>query len=260
MFEKMIVSSAGRSERRIARYLIGAFFLYGLALTAALALSVALADPRLAIAASGTKPFAVVPAPRRGDGSPPSRPLHEPPPAADPLHVLPLCDLLDRHPDRPITPTPPNLDQFRIGVSTSETGGTGFPGTGTGPGTRDGLPDQLAVPRTEPPVPKPAKPPTDNPNDRAPLRVSGTILQGKAIERRIPDYPQLARPIHLEGQVVVEVVISPDGRVESVHAVSGHPLFVKAATDAAWGWRFQPTMIGDVPVRVTGVLTFVFKF
>jgi TonB family protein len=100
----------------------------------------------------------------------------------------------------------------------------------------------------------------DKPKDRAPLKVSGAILQGKAIERKIPDYPQLARQIHLEGQVVVEVVISPDGRVESAHAISGHPLFVKAATDAAWGWRFQPTMIGDVPVRVTGVLTFVFKF
>jgi TonB family protein len=259
MFEKMIVSSAGRSERRIARYLIGAFFLYGLALAAALALSVALADPHLAMAASGAKPVAIAaPAPRSG-GPAPSRPRQSSP-AANPLHVLPLRDLLYRHPDRPITPTPPNLDQFRVGVSTSETGGKGFPGTGTGSGTGDRLPDQLAVSRTEPPAPKPPKPPADKAKDRAPIKVSGPILQGKAIERKIPDYPQLARPIHLEGRVVVEVVISPDGRVESAQAVSGHPLFVKAATDAAWGWRFQPTMIGDVPVRVTGVLTFVFKF
>jgi protein TonB len=257
MFEQMIVSSAGRSERRIARYLIGAFFLYGLALAAALALSVALADPHLAIAASGTKLIAP-PAPR--SGGPAQSGPRQPSPVPDPLRPMPL-DLLEHRADRPPTPIPPIFDNLPpFGDGPVGPGGR-VPGTDTGPGTGEGANDHAgAVPIPAPPPPRPPTPAVDKPKDRAPLKVSGTILQGKAIERRIPDYPQLARQIHLEGQVVVEVVISPDGRVESAHAVSGHPLLVRAATDAAWGWRFQPTMIGDVPVRVTGVLTFVFKF
>jgi len=259
MFEKMIVSSAGRSERRIARYLIGAFFLYGLALAAALALSVALADPRLAIAAPGTTLVAIAPPAPRSDGPVPSGQRRQSP-AFNPLHVMPFTALLEHSSDRPPSLRPPGYERLPIG-GYSPGNGPGYPGPGIGSGTGDGLPDQLAtVSSPEAPMPKPPKLPVDKPKDRAPIKVSGPILQGKAIERKIPDYPQLARPIHLEGRVVVEVVISPDGRVESAHAISGHPLFVKAATDAAWGWRFQPTMIGDVPVRVTGVLTFVFKF
>jgi TonB family protein len=258
MFEQMIVSSAGRSERRIARYLIGAFFLYGLALAAALALSVALADPHLALAASGTKLLAIAPAAPRSGEPGPSGP-RQPSPAPDPLHVRPLTELLEHSSDRPVSPRPPGFEDLHIGGDWSGNGADS-PGHGNGAETADGLVVQLAVSSPEAPLPKPVKQPADKAKDRAPLKVSGTILQGKAIERRIPDYPQLARQIHLEGQVVVEVVISPDGRVESARAVSGHPLLVKAASDAAWGWRFQPTMIGDVPVRVTGVLTFVFKF
>jgi len=60
--------------------------------------------------------------------------------------------------------------------------------------------------------------------------------------------------------VVVEVVISPEGVVESARAVSGDPLFVATAVAAAREWRFQPTYLGKTPVRVAGAITFVFKF
>jgi TonB family protein len=85
------------------------------------------------------------------------------------------------------------------------------------------------------------------------------VLQGKAIERRTPPYPQIPKLMKLQDTVSVEVIISPEGQVESARAVSGHPLFRKAAEDAARGWRFEPTLLNKVPVRVTGVITFVFK-
>jgi protein TonB len=85
------------------------------------------------------------------------------------------------------------------------------------------------------------------------------VLQGKAIERRTPIYPPLARQIHLQGDVSVEVIISPDGRVESARVVSGHPMFAQYAREAALGWRFEPTFLNGVAVRVTGVITFAFK-
>ena len=85
------------------------------------------------------------------------------------------------------------------------------------------------------------------------------MLQGKAIQRVVPTYPELAKRIRLQGDVSVEVIISPEGRVESAREVQGHPMFVGAALDAARRWRFGPTFLNGVPVRVTGVITFVFK-
>jgi outer membrane biosynthesis protein TonB len=36
-------------------------------------------------------------------------------------------------------------------------------------------------------------------------------------------------------------------------------MLVACAVDAARGWRFAPTLLNGIPVRVTGVITFVFK-
>jgi len=95
--------------------------------------------------------------------------------------------------------------------------------------------------------------------NNSPVTVTSTVLQGKAIERRVPVYPELVRRIHLQGDVAVEVIISPEGRVESARAISGHPMLIATALEAARGWRFGPTILNGVPVRVTGVITFVFK-
>jgi TonB family protein len=54
-------------------------------------------------------------------------------------------------------------------------------------------------------------------------------------------------------------MISPEGRVESARVVSGHPMLAQVSLEAALGWRFQPTLLNQVPVRVTGVIVFVFK-
>jgi len=259
MFEKMIVSSANTGERRIARYLIAAFGFYVLAMAAALSLSVVLADPQLSRGTSGaTRLFVDAPAPRLGGPAAPHPGIRIQPNTADYRHVEPLNRLLDRLSDVPVMPVrPPNPGDFNIGPSSGGNGGP--PGSGAGSG--DGSPGLLPVsPSAITPPPRPAaRPAADQPRENRPVRLSGMVLQGKAIERKIPEYPVPAKQIRLEGTVVVEVVISPDGRVEAAHAISGHPLFVKAATDAAWGWRFQPTLLSGTPVSVTGVITFVFK-
>jgi protein TonB len=98
-----------------------------------------------------------------------------------------------------------------------------------------------------------------HPKQNVPLKVSQPVLQGKALSRKTPEYPALARITKKEGSVVVEVVISPDGRVESARAISGDPLLAPTAVAAALEWKFQPTYLGNVPVRVAGAITFVFK-
>ena len=112
----------------------------------------------------------------------------------------------------------------------------------------------------DPPPPPPAPPPKreEPPPAQRVVRISTGPLQGSALRRVEPVYPPLAKQIRLSGAVVIEVVISEQGEVISVRAVSGHPLLRDAAIKAAWGWKWKPTTLNKVPVRVVGTITFNF--
>lgn len=63
----------------------------------------------------------------------------------------------------------------------------------------------------------------------------------RKVQRRLPpDYPELARRMHIEGTVRVEATVAPDGNVASVKAVSGNPLLQSAAVQAIRKWKFAP--------------------
>jgi periplasmic protein TonB len=104
---------------------------------------------------------------------------------------------------------------------------------------------------TKPPPP-PAQPSTKK------IVVSKKVLNSEAITLPKPIYPPLARQIRLQGQVVVQVLIDEKGKVISAQTVSGHDLLTLAAKNAALQARFTPTMIGDQPVKVSGVIIYNF--
>ena len=64
-----------------------------------------------------------------------------------------------------------------------------------------------------------------------------------------PEYPKLARQMGVKGSVEVVATIGTDGRVKSVKVEKGHPLLVKAATDAVMQWVYKPTLLNGVPVQ-----------
>jgi len=240
------------------KFFVCTSIVYLSAVVVAFALSILLAEPKLAdasdhsIGLASTRPPA--PPPRvmqtPTDSGNPSRP--------DPYNVLKLDDMTaDQH-------TPPPRSDLRSGLPSTGSleglaGGdaNGVPeGTGVGIGIVGGEGRTIEAP---PKPPDPPKPQPRNADDVRPLRISSNVLQGKVIERRVPIYPDLARRIRLQGDVAVELIISPEGRVESVRMVSGHPMFSQSALDAARNWRFSPTLLNGLPVRVTGVITFVFR-
>ena len=100
-------------------------------------------------------------------------------------------------------------------------------------------------------------PPAPTPRP-VPKIVHKRVINSEAIDLPKPPYPQLAVKIGLQGTVSVQVLIDEGGKVVSAHAVSGHPLLVNAAQQAALRARFSPTMIGDQPVKVSGVITYNF--
>jgi protein TonB len=85
------------------------------------------------------------------------------------------------------------------------------------------------------------------------------VLTGMATKRVEPSYPPLARAARVGGSVTVEIMIDESGNVTSARAVSGHPLLKESAVAAARGWRFRPTLLTGVPVKVIGTITFNFQ-
>ena len=110
----------------------------------------------------------------------------------------------------------------------------------------------------------PAEPPPPPPEEKKPeppkiIRKSGGVLQGSATRKVEPTYPPLAKAARVNGQVVVEVTVDEQGNVISARALNGHPLLKDAAVNAAKGWKFSPTMLTGVPVKVIGTITFNFN-
>jgi tetratricopeptide (TPR) repeat protein len=65
--------------------------------------------------------------------------------------------------------------------------------------------------------------------------------------------PWLKPPV--TGAVVVEVRIDESGNVISANAISGHPLLKDSAVSAALQWKFPPTTLSGIAVKVIGALT-----
>ena len=113
------------------------------------------------------------------------------------------------------------------------------------------------------PAPPPREPaPTPTPVAMKPPEktvVSEGVLQGIAINKFTPSYPEIARKAAVQGQVQVQVLISEDGRVIEATVLNGNPLLRNTAREAAKRWIFTPTKLSGVPVKVQGILTFDFK-
>ena len=74
----------------------------------------------------------------------------------------------------------------------------------------------------------------------------------KLIKTEVPPvYPTLAREARIQGTVVLDADISRDGAVESLKAISGHPMLIPAAVDAVRQWRFQPYRLKGAPVAMS---------
>jgi TonB family protein len=74
-----------------------------------------------------------------------------------------------------------------------------------------------------------------------PLLAQGTavVAKRKVKTKVTPEYPEIARQLHLEGKVKVEVFIAADGHVTNTKVVGGHPVLAQAAVDALKKWRFE---------------------
>lgn len=98
-----------------------------------------------------------------------------------------------------------------------------------------------------PPPPPPAPEPTPEP---AAIRVGSTVQAARIIHRVKPIYPPLAITTRTSGVVRLQAVIAPDGTIDELEVIEGHPLLIRAAIAAVSQWRYRPVLLAGRPVPV----------
>ena len=80
------------------------------------------------------------------------------------------------------------------------------------------------------------------------------------VHRPPPEYPEMARISHLEGTVVVKVLVGPDGRVMRAEILTGvHPILNQAALKAALKCEFIPGKQRNIPVKAWMAVPYRFR-
>jgi protein TonB len=132
-----------------------------------------------------------------------------------------------------------------------ETGlNTGLEG-GVSGGVEGGVPGGViggvvgGLPEAPPPPPPP----------QAPVRVGGNIKPPTKTRDVKPIYPAIAQSARVQGVVIIEATIGPDGRVKDAKVLRSIPLLDQAALDAVKQWEFTPTLLNGVPVPVIMTVT-----
>lgn len=107
------------------------------------------------------------------------------------------------------------------------------------------------------------------PNSRRPRRMRLRLLQAaalvlivafalparagddRAVKSRVaPVYPEIAKRMHITGEVKLEATVDAQGKVKDLKPVSGNHMLEIAAEDAVRQWKFAPGD-GDSVVPVT---------
>ncbi len=96
-----------------------------------------------------------------------------------------------------------------------------------------------------------AGPDTAKQTDKGTTAVKPEQAEENLVKKVAPIYPPLAKQVRIQGKVKLRVVILKTGRVDSVNVVSGHPLLVQAAINAAKQWQYKPFLADGQPVVVS---------
>jgi TonB family protein len=91
------------------------------------------------------------------------------------------------------------------------------------------------------------------------LRVSSETMDKRIVTKVEPEYPEAARTAGLQGLVVLDAVIAPDGSVKRLRPVSGPDLLVQSATEAIRSWKFEPYLFSGKAVEVETTIAIEFR-
>jgi TonB family protein len=83
-----------------------------------------------------------------------------------------------------------------------------------------------------------------------PAQISPSKATNSYVLMRVkPEYPEEAKQQHIQGRVVMEVLVGINGLVREIVVTSGDPQLVKSAANAVRQWRFKPHSLKGQPVE-----------
>jgi TonB family protein len=84
-------------------------------------------------------------------------------------------------------------------------------------------------------------------------KIRGIVTPVKPLKTERPPYPRRARESGWQGRVILQLSITPHGRVMTadIHESSGYSLLDNSAIQAAKNWTFEPAKNGGFPVAST---------
>jgi TonB family protein len=91
---------------------------------------------------------------------------------------------------------------------------------------------------------------SSTPGNATRVRVSAGVSQGLVLTKVQPQYPQDARDQHIQGVVVLKVIVDKEGNVSNIQLISGHPHLAPAALEAVKQWKYRPYLLNGNPVEV----------
>ena len=94
--------------------------------------------------------------------------------------------------------------------------------------------------------------------DKPQFKVPADAMQERISHMVTPEYPEEAQRAGVQGTVVLDAVVSAEGRVTQVTLVSGPEALSPAAIDAVRWWRYEPYLVDGRPatVETTVILNF----
>jgi protein TonB len=85
--------------------------------------------------------------------------------------------------------------------------------------------------------------------------VGGDIKPPTRTKNVNPVYPPIAQSARVQGVVILEATIGPDGRVVNAKILRSVPLLDAAALEAVEQWEYTPTLLNGEPVPVIMTVT-----
>ena len=128
----------------------------------------------------------------------------------------------------------------------------GVPG-GIPGGVVGGVPGGIigGLPDSPPPPPPPA--------EKA-YRIGGNVKAPELLQRVVPEYPNTARLARIQGVVILEAIIHPDGSVGEIKVLRPLPLgCTEEAIRALQQFRYKPGLMNGAPVSVYLTVSFNFR-
>ena len=91
------------------------------------------------------------------------------------------------------------------------------------------------------------------------LKVPNDAMQQRIRHLVPPEYPEDARQAGVQGTVVLNAVVNPQGAVTGVKFVSGPEQLSPAAIDAVRWWRYEPYLVNGEPATVETTVAVDFR-